>query len=493
MWNGWGNGPNNTRFQPAEWAGLSAADVPKLALKWALGFADGGFVASQPTVVGGRVYIGAGPGGVYSLDAASGCMHWMFKTPAVVRTAVTIGQIAGSAPPRYAAYFGDLQANVYAVDAETGAVIWTKKVEAHPQARITAAPTLFEGRLYVGVSSLEEAAAASPAYECCTFRGLVVAFDAASGHEEWRSYTIPHPAERTRKTDKGVQHWGPAGAAVWSSPTIDSQRRLVYVATGDAYSAPVTSGSDAVLAFDLNTGHLVWSKQLTSNDAWISGCNRTQNRPDNCEDEPGNDDDFGQSPVLKQLSNGRSIIVIGQKSGVGWGLDPSNKGSVLWQHRIGKGGFRGGLVFGSAADDEQVYFANSDVAYSAVEAGGLAAVNMATGQRAWFVQPPRVDCSASNANRCVQAQSAAVTVIPGVVFSGATNGIVRAYSTVDGKVIWEFDTAREFPTLNGLRAKGGILDGGGPTIVQGMLYMESGYATTRGGVPGNVLLAFSAK
>jgi polyvinyl alcohol dehydrogenase (cytochrome) len=118
---------------------------------------------------------------------------------------------------------------------------------------------------------------------------------------------------------------------------------------------------------------------------------------------------------------------------------------------------------------------------------------MATGQRAWFVQPPRVDCSASNANRCDQAQSAAVTVIPGVVFSGATNGIVRAYSTVDGKVIWEFDTAREFPTVNGLRAKGGILDGGGPTIVQGMLYMESGYATTRGGVPGNVLLAFGAK
>ncbi|MBM3779793.1 MAG: hypothetical protein FJW23_16385 [Acidimicrobiia bacterium] len=490
MWNGWGADLANTRFQPASVAGLSAADVPKLALKWAFGFPAGEHVASQPTVVGGRIYIGTGPGGVYSIDAATGCLHWAFRAHAIVRTAISIGQVEVLGHRVYAAFFGDLQANVYAVDAANGRHLWTRRVDMHPSARITGAPTLYEGRLFVPVSSLEEAVAANPAYECCTFRGSVVAMEAATGEPVWRTYTIDETPVPTKKNANGVQNWGPAGAAVWNAPTVDPKRGLLYLATGDAYTAPASPNSDAVIAVDLKTGKKVWVTQVTKDDAWISGCERETNRPINCPDEPGPDFDFGQSVILRDLPDGRSILTVGQKSGVGWAFDPDNKGAVLWEYTVGRGSIRGGMQFGSAADERVVYFATSDYP-EGPEAGGLAAVDMATGKPVWHVRPPRMTCEQANDPTCIQAQSQAVTAIPGVVFSGATNGMMRAYSSADGKIIWEFDTAREFETVNGPPARGGSIDGPGATIVGGVMYLNSGYALTRGGVPGNVMLAFA--
>ena len=151
----------------------------------------------------------------------------------------------------------------------------------------------------------------------------------------------------------------------------------------------------------------------------------------------------------------------------------------------------GGLQWGSAADAEHVYFANSDVHHGPAVAGGLAAVNLQTGQRAWYVRPPAVPCASPNDRRCVQAQSAAVTLIPGVVFSGATNGIMRAYATSDGRILWTQQTWQDYETVNGGPASGGSLNAGGATIVNGTLYLQSGYAGLRGGAPGNVLLAFA--
>ena len=495
MWNGWGGDTTNTRFQPAAAAGLTAADVPRLALKWAMGFPSGEFVSSQQTVVGGRIYIGTGPGGAMSLDAATGCVHWTFRAHAIVRTAITIGRVSGSTPPRYTAFFADLQANVYAIDAETGVHLWTKKADLHPQARITGAPTFYEGRLYVPVSSLEEAAAGSPTYECCTFRGNVVAYDAVTGQEVWRTYIIDEKPVPTKKNARGVQQWGPAGAAVWNAPTIDAKRGVLYVATGDAYTSPAADSTDSVVAMDLKTGKKVWVKQLTANDVWITGCadSRPTNPSINCPGagQLGPDFDFAQSAILRPLPNGRTVLAIGQKSGVGWALDPDKKGAIVWQNEVGIGSIRGGMLFGSAADEQQVYFATSDTPHGAERAGGIAAVNLATGRRAWYVRPPAMKCDKPDDPRCIQGQSAAVTAIPGVVFSGATNGIMRAYSTTDGKVIWEHDTARDYQTLNGFKAKGGVIDGPGPTVVNGVVYLNSGYSTTRGGVPGNVMLAFS--
>ena len=494
MWNGWGRDLNNSRYQPDP--GFTADQLSRMKLKWAFGFPNAVSAWGQPTVVGGRVFLGVDTGYVYAVDAATGCVYWSHKAQAGVRSAVSIGRITAAGATRYAAYFGDLVANVYAVDAETGMLLWTKRADTHVRARITGAPAFYEGRVYVPVSSLEEGSGAGPRYECCTFRGSVVVYDAATGDQIWKSETIATPLTKTKQTSLGTQMWGPAGAAIWSSPTIDPRRGVLYVATGDAYTSPAADESDAVVAMDLKTGRHVWVRQVTPNDAFLTGScpSAGPGRSETCPDPQGPDFDFGNSPVLRTLPDGRSVIAIGQKSGIGWGLDPDNKGAILWQHRVGKGSTSGGIQWGSAADDQQAYFANADSRYGPAEAGGLAAVRLDTGERVWFARPPALatPCTSADDRRCVQAQSAAVTVIPGAVFSGATNGIMRAYSARDGKVLWEFDTAHAFTTVNGVEAKGGAINGPGPTAAGGTLFVTSGYAglSGRGAGAGNVLLAF---
>lgn len=493
-WNGWGVDATNGRYQTAEAAGLTAADLPRLKLKWAFGFPNGSSAYGQPTVAGGRVFVGADTGFVYSLDAATGCVHWSFEAQAGVRTAISIGSIAAGQRPfdgargRFAAYFGDVKANVYAVDAETGTLIWTRRADTHPIARITGAPTLSGGRLYVPVSSLEEAAGANPNYECCTFRGSIVAYDATTGDQIWKSYTIPDAPRPVKRNAEGTQLWAPAGAAIWASPTVDTNRGALYVATGNGYTAPAAATSDAVVAFDLATGTLLWWRQVTPNDAFVIGCGQN-NRTENCPDEVGPDFDFGNSPILRSLPDGRDIIVIGQKSGVAWGLDPDRKGAVVWQHRVGKGTALGGMEWGSAADLELGYFPVADARFGPSEAGGMAAVRLATGERVWYVRPPALECAARDRN-CMPAQSAAISVIPGAVFSGTTDGMMRAFSTKTGGILWEFNSVLEYSAVNGVETRGGTFNGPGPTMAGGMLFMTSGYAHLGGGIPGNALLAF---
>jgi polyvinyl alcohol dehydrogenase (cytochrome) len=485
-WNGWGANPSNTRFQTAAAAGLSAAEVPKLALKWAFAFPNGTSAFGQPAVGGGRVFVGSDNGFVYSLDAATGCVYWSFEAKGGVRTAISLGAITDASGTRYAAYFGDLRANVFAVDAETGALIWTARADTHPMARITGAPTLANGRLYVPVSSLEEGAGSNDRYECCTFRGSVASFDAATGKLLWQTYTVD-PPQPTRKNKLGTQLYEPSGVAIWSAPTIDVKRNVLYVATGNEYSGPGGPTSDAVIALDLHTGKRVWVTQVTPKDVYVVGCNPQR---ENCPDDEGPDFDFGNSAILRDLPNGKSIIVIGQKSGVAWGLDPDNRGAIVWQRRVGRGSPLGGIEWGSAADAGVGYFPVSDLLLGPEMAGGLHALKLDTGEPVWSVRPPRVDC-VKNPALCLQAQSAAISVIPGVVFSGATNGIMRAYAADSGKVIWEYDTARDYTTVNGVAGKGGSINGPGPVIAGGMLFMNSGYNYLGFGAAGNVLLAFA--
>ncbi len=422
QWNGWGNGPTNARFQTAAAAGLTARSVPKLTLKWAFGIPGAVAVSGQPTVVSGRVFFGTEVGLVYALDAATGCTRWVFKADGNVRSAITVAAIAGSRPARYAAYFGDLRANVYAVDASTGDLIWKVKVEDHATARITGAPTLSGDRLFVPVSSIEEGPGARPDYPCCTFRGSVVALATATGAQVWKTYTIPEAPTIVGKNAAGTALWKPAGAAIWAAPTIDVARRLLYVATGNAYTEPAAPTTDAVLALSLETGAIQWVSQVTPNDTYVIGC-----RPgnDNCPDDVGPDFDFGNSPILRTLASGRRMLVIGQKSGVAYGLDPDNKGAVLWQYRAGKGSALGGIEWGSAADDRVMYIPVSDVLQP--DAGGLHAVGIGSGERIWHTPAPTPGCAVGQG--CSSAQSAAISVIPGVVFSGAVDGRLRAYDS----------------------------------------------------------------
>lgn len=489
-WSGWGVDPGNSRFQPA--GGLAIDAVPNLQLKWAFAFPNGSSAFGQPAVAGGRLYVGSDNGFVYALNAASGCVYWSFQAQAGVRTAISIGSAStGAGGAQTVVYFGDLRGNVYAVNAETGAQVWTRRADPHPLTRISGAPTLADGRLYVPLSSLEEGAGANPNYECCTFRGGVVAYDARNGNEVWRTYTIAVTPKRIRKNASGTQLWGPAGSAIWSSPTVDAKRGLLYVATGNGYNDPAAETSDAVVAYDLKSGRLRWSKQVTPNDAYVVGCGANAAVRENCPDDEGPDFDFGNSPILKTLPNGRGVITLGQKSGVAWGLDPDREGSVLWQKRLGQGSALGGMEWGSAADEQVGYFPIADTPHGPAVAGGLYALRLSNGEQLWSWRPKN-DCQA-NARNCVEGHSAAISVIPGAVFAGTTTGMLRAHSTVDGHVLWEFNTAREFETVNGVPGKGGSLNGPGPVIADGMVFTNSGYAYLGMGLGGNVLLAFAPR
>ncbi len=469
-WNGWGNGLGNSRYQPHP--GLSAADVPKLKVKWAFGFPSDTSVQSQPTVVGGRVYIGSVSGNVYSLDASTGCTYWTYKAGASIRNAVSIAKIGS----RYIAFFGDVKANAHAVDAETGAPLWKIKLDDHPVARIVGSPTFYDGRLYVPISSIEEASAMSPAYECCKFRGSVAAVDAATGKVIWKSFTVLDPPKPFKTSSTGTQLYGPAGAAVWSSPTVDPKRKLVYAATGDSYTNVDINTSDAILAFDLETGKLVWSTQATAKDNFTMACGPSGRA--NCPEDRGPDFDFGTSPALRSIGGGKEVLVIGQKSGILWALDPDDKGKVLWQTRIGKGGALGGIEWGHAADDENAYAPISD----RPGPGLITAVNLKTGEKLWTTLTPKTGHQTS--------MSAAISVIPGIVFAGGVDAHFRAYDSKTGDIVWDFDVSHPFDTVNGVSGKGGSFDAPGPVIANGMVFTASGYGMW-GGSAGNVLLAFS--
>ena len=499
-WTGWG-GDDNRRAQTAAMAGLSASDIPRLKLKWAFGIPGVLRAYGQPTVAGGRVFIGTGARTVYALDAASGCVHWTFNAENGVRTAISLGRLGN----RWAAYFGDQSGWAYAVDARSGELIWKTRVENYPGALITGAPTLYADRLYVPVSSGEEILGAGPDYECCKFRGSLSSLDAATGKTIWKTYTIPDEPRPVRKNARGVQQWGPSGAGVWSAPTIDAKRHAVYVTTGDSYSDPAARTSDAFVAFDMETGRMLWSRQVTEGDAFNGACGGGR-RGGNCPEANGPDFDFGASPILVNLPNGKRALVAGQKSGVVHAVDPDQQGEVLWQTRLGHGSAAGGIEWGSAADDQNVYVALSDVRnrrpadggnmtvfgghgeYDPAAGGGMFALRLSNGERVWHTPPP----SCGDRKGCSPAQSAAVTVIPGVAFSGDLGGRLRAYSTKSGVILWEVETAREFDTVNGVKANGGAIDGPGPVVVGGTLYVNSGYGFN-GGMPGNVLLAFSVE
>lgn len=467
-WNGWGASTSNTRYQPA--TSITPANVATLDLKWSFGMPGARSAFGQPSVANGRVFIGADTGQVYALNAATGCMHWSYKAEAGVRTAITIAKVSDT---RSAAFFGDVRGKVYAVDAATGEEMWKTIVETHPTAKLTGAPVFFENRLYVPVASGEEGAGGGANYPCCTFRGSVVALAAPSGRELWKTYVIPDaPKEQGRKAN-GVAKMGPSGAGIWSAPTIDPKRRQLYVATGDAYSAPAAAATDAIVAMDLDTGTVKWIQQDTKDDIWLSTC-MGANKPEVC----GPDHDFG-SPAQLVTINGRDLLVAGQKSGNVWAHDPDT-GAVLWRTPLvaNTTEFGGKIVWGGSSDSAQAYFG--------LGPGGVAAVSLRDGEKQWFTNPPLAEGKKAG-------HEGPLASIPGLVFSGGFDGILRALSSSDGKVVWEYNTAKDYTTVNGVPAKGGSLGAPGPVVAGDMLFVASGYVGVKAGAGGNVLLAFGLR
>ncbi|MBI4520370.1 MAG: PQQ-binding-like beta-propeller repeat protein [Gemmatimonadetes bacterium] len=486
-WNGWGIDQQNTRFQPADAAGLAASDVPRLRLKWAFGLPGVSASGSQVTMLGSRIFVGSRNGMVYALDAPTGCVAWAFEADAGVRSTPVAGPIASGVDGTL--YFGDAHAQVYALEIATGMLRWKVKVEDHPDGMITGGLAIHEGRLYVPVSSLEEGTAVIPSYQCCTFRGSVVSLDAATGRQIWKTHTIATAAQRTSTNRLGTQLWGPSGAAVWSRPTLDPDRNRLYVTTGDSYSNPPAPESDAVMALAMDTGRRLWTRQTLPGDAWNVGCLETEGRGTaNCPESAGPDYDFGSSPVLATLPGGQRVLMAGQKSGMLYGLNPDN-GDLLWQLQAGGGGVLGGIEWGFAVAGGVAYVSLSGAfEQPSGQAGGMVAVGVADGKPRWTAPPPADTCRGRAG--CNTAQPAAVSAIPGVVFSGSLDGHLRAYESETGRVIWDLDTAQAFDTVNGVAARGGSLNGPGATVAGGLLFVSSGYSSI-GFMPGNLLLAFS--
>jgi polyvinyl alcohol dehydrogenase (cytochrome) len=483
QWNGWGRDFDNSRYQPKP--GIRPEDVPRLKVKWAWAH-PGPMATGQPAIIGDRLYVTTEVGQIYCLNAKTGCAYWMTNAGAAVRAAISVGQLPPGSAAKFAVYFGDEKSTVQSLDAATGTLLWKTKVEDHLLSRITGSPLVYKNRIYVPVSSFEETAGRDNKYECCKFRGSIVALDAYTGEILWKSFTVQQEPRPFKKNSAGTQMYGPAGGAIWSAPTLDLKRKLIYAGTGNSYTDVETGHTDAVIALDMETGKLIWVNQVTPRDNFLVGCR--QAGTGNCPQQAGPDHDFGSSVVLRTLPNGKQVILAGQKSGVMYALDPDDRGKKIWEVKVGNGGALGGIEWGFAADDQNVYIPVADVG-GANRQPGLTALKISNGEKLWFVSAPPARCSWGT-TRCNNSQSAAATVIPGVIFSGTVDGHLRGYSTKDGSIIWDVDTAVPVNTVNGGQTKGGTLDGAGPTIASGVLYTNSGYGRIVGQA-GNLLLAFT--
>ena len=487
---GWGL--NNDRAIPAEVAGLAPGDLPGLKLRWALEFPGAIRARSQPAIAYGAVYVGSQDGTVYALDLASGCVRWTFRAAAEVRTAIVPEPHAATGHERL--YFADVIAHAYALDARTGRPLWSVKVDEHPNATVTGTPSYHDGALYVPVSSLEVTSAADPKYECCRFRGAVVALDAASGAQRWKAYTISEQPHAVRTTSAGTRVLAPSGAPVWNSPSVDAARGVLYVGSGENYASPANDTSDAVIAFRLSDGKRLWVQQLTRGDAWNVACMMKDNP--NCPSENGPDVDVAASIIPFKAPAGRELLIVGQKNGWVYALDPDQVGKIVWQARVGRGGIQGGVHFGMALEGNRLFVPIADLAdghdgrhYDAAPRPGLYALDPVTGAPLWSAPAPD---ACRGRKFCDPGISAALTAVAGVVFAGHMDGWLRAYDSVSGQVLWQYDASEPVHTVSGVTAHGGSFGGPGAAVRDGYLVINSGYGLYFH-MPGNVLLVFEKR
>ena len=451
-WNGWGGGVGNTRHRAGE-SILTKGNVGQLELKWAFAYPDATRARSQPVVTEEVTFIGSQEGTIFALDNTNGCPWWTFSADAEVRGALFVDTDDQGAPETL--LFGDFAGSAYAISAQTGELIWKREVHEHPQATITGSVIAHEDTLLVPVSSLEVLLAARVGYPCCSFRGAVVALSISSGEELWRTYTTDEPRPTILST-AGTQQFGPSGAPIWSSPTVDADRNLVYVGTGENYSSPANGYSDAVLAMDMASGEIVWAAQLTKDDAWNGACSRGT---PNCPEEDGPDYDIGAAPILTRDGDGREIILVGQKSGMVYALDPANGGELIWEQRAGSGGTMGGIHYGMSTNGEKLFVGVSDLPtnnpYNVGAAHpGVHALDVSTGEILWRNDLPN-NCE-EGPFLCWPGISAAVSSTSDLVFAGGLDGILRALDTDNGDILWETNTRQSFRPSQRHRSQGGL-------------------------------------
>ena len=486
QWRIAGQNLSNSWSQTAEHS-INPVNVNGLTPKWV--FTTGGDVSATPTVDGNAVYFPDWGGNLFAVEKDSGRLIWSHKiseydgvegaisrvSPAVDGNQVIIGDILNSKQ----AHNG---ANVISVDRQTGTIQWMTQVDTHPAAIITGSPIVFDGMVYVGVSSSEETLALNPAYPCCSFRGSIVALDEKSGAMRWKTFDMP---------DNGGQAGGYSGGAIWQPPAIDPKRGMLFAGTGNNYTAPAAVEAcqdatpsanctaaddffDTALAVDLKSGQIKWSKKLQGVDTFTGACGFGTTRPapgnPNCPVPRSPDFDFGGAgPNL--VGN---IVGFGQKSGIYWALNPDN-GDITWSTLVGAGGTLGGIEWGTATDGERIYVAIADsthVPYTLMSGqqitwGSWSALDVASGKILWQTADPTVGT----------IDTGSVSVANGVMYAGSYSGQMYALDTTTGKILWNF-------------ASGGtVIDG--PSIADGTLYWGSGYRNIPPGIGNNKVYAFT--
>ncbi|MEP3210185.1 MAG: PQQ-binding-like beta-propeller repeat protein [Maribacter sp.] len=485
----WGMGLQNQRYYDGADLKITAENAPQLKLSWTFAFPNATRARSQPTIVGNTLYTASQYGTVYALDRKTGCIRWTFQADAEVRSALVVGTDENGAASRL--YFSDFKATVYTLDLKTKKLLWKRKIDEHPLATITGSLNAFENRLYVPVSSMEIISAYDENYECCTFRGSMVALNADTGEQIWKTYTIAEAAKPNGKTRVGTTKMGPSGAPIWTTPTIDTKRKVLYFGTGENYSRPVSKTSDAIMALSLEDGNILWTQQMYADDVWNGACVYPPYGP-NCPEYHGPDADFG-APVILSTSGERDILLAGQKSGDVFALDPDNNGEIIWTALVGRGAIMGGVHWGMASDGQTLYVPINDQNEYSLHKDqpiqpGVHALNISDGKRLWSTLEDN-RCGDDEEWQCGPGISAAITATPEVLFAGALDGMLKGYHTKTGREIWSFNTVRNYDAVNGAKAFGGTIDSDGPVVVGNQLFITSGYAKFNER-PGNVLLAF---
>ena len=483
QWRVAGQNLDNSRSQPKEHS-IGAANVSGLKQEWV--FTTGGDVSATPTVDGDAVYFPDWGGNLFAVERKNGRLIWSHQiseyngvagsisrvSPALDGDQVIIGDILSSAHVHNGA-------NVISVDRKSGKRRWITQVDSHPAAIITGSPVVFDGVVYVGVSSTEETLATNPAYPCCTFRGSVVALDARSGAMLWQTFDVP---------DNGGQQGGYSGGAIWQPPAIDPKRGSLFIGTGNNYTAPAEVEAcqnadptancaaaddffDTALALDLKTGRIKWSKKLQGSDTWTVACLLPTGPKANCPVPTSPDFDLGGSgPNLVG-----SIVGIGQKSGIYWALNPDD-GSIVWSAAVGPGSSLGGIEWGTATDGRRIYVAIGNknmMPYTLVPSGrqitwgSWSALDVDTGTILWQTADPTPGTM----------DLASVSVANGVLYAGSYSGQMYALNTITGNILWGFASG------------GSVLDG--PSIVDGTVYWGSGYRNIPPGTGNNKLYAFT--
>ncbi|GAA4525523.1 outer membrane protein assembly factor BamB family protein [Amycolatopsis samaneae] len=493
-WATWQKDLAGSRFASAEHR-VKADNVKNLKLKWAFAYptTKGAMTRSEPAVVGDTVYFGGTDGKFYARDARTGAAKWEFALTSVNPENTRPVVWDGPAVSDGKVFFGDAGGYFYALDVRTGALKWTSRIDTHPYAGVTGSPIVHEGRVYIGVSSTENAEQRRD-YPCCTFRGHLDSLDANTGELKWRYYTVPEP-KQAGTWPNGVPKYEPSGVGVWSSPVIDPYTGTLYVGTGQNYTG---SGGDfdTLLALDARTGGVRWKNQVTKADTWRVECTK----PDpggycpGLADGTALDYDIGATPNIVRLGD-RTLVGVGQKSGV-YHMFDARTGKVEWRRQLGVptgsgGGGESGIQWGSSFDGRRLYIAS----YKA-NPGTLFAVNPANGDVLWRTPNPADGCTTGGAAQypevCALAHGPAATSSPGLVWEGSSDGKLRAYDSASGRVLWTYDTIRTFTGVNGLEGMGSTISGtgGGAVIAHGMVYVQSGYLPAYGKDKRRVLLAF---